>query len=323
MGIIMTQTYTQTTQVDQAPSLTTRSIGLFIGKVGLLSLVLLIVFGLAAGIAGLTDSASGVDPMAAFGGTIAMIVMYTIAICYPISNSRWRGWRLVAAMAAAYYVLAVFLPQLDVIIFLNIFVDIIDVTLVPKILVQGAIVAAIFIPIAVFTFGKMRGKGEDNSIPENNDRMSRIEWIVKLTVIAISYIILYVAAGSLIAFQNPALSEYYGGIIQKMSEVGVWMLLLQGVRALIFTGVALPIIKFMKGSWWKAGLAISMLFAFLMAGAMLVPNAFMPDSVRFSHFLELFIENFIFGWIIAWLLHRSHSSLHDLFGLQMNLTNRE
>jgi hypothetical protein len=298
-----------------------RRIGLFIGKIGLLSLILLMIYGLAAGLAGLTDSASSVDPMAAFSGTILMIVMYTVALSYPINNSGWRGWRLVAGIAAAYYALAVFLPQLDAIIFLNVFVDIIDVTLVPKILVQGAIVAAIFSPIAVSIFGKMRGKDEDEFILKNNGMTSKTEWIVKLAIIALSYIVLYVAAGSFIAFQNPALSEYYGDIIQKMSSVGVWMLLLQGVRALIFAGVAFPIIKSMKGPWWKTGLAISMLFAFLMAGAMLVPNSFMPDSVRFSHFLEIFTENFIFGWIVAWLLHRSHSSVHDLLGLQSDFTN--
>ncbi len=319
----MTQTETQLQQTDQSQHMSAKSIGLIIVKLGLLSLVMLIIYGLAAGLAGLTSSAGDIDPMAAFGGTILMIMMYTVALCYPIINSRRRGWRLVIAIAAAYYVLAVFLPQLDVIVFLNIFVDIIDVTLVPKILIQGAIVAVLFSPIAVFVLGKFRRNNEIEDTLGNSTISSKKEWALKLAAIALSYIVLYVVAGSLIAFQNPALPEYYGNIIQKMSEVGLLMLLFQGIRALIFAGAVYPIINFMKGPWWKVGLAVSMLFAFLMAGAMLIPNAFMPDSVRFSHFLELFTENFIFGWIVVWLLHRPHSSVRDLFGLSTGFTNTE
>ena len=126
-------------ELDPTPSSTIRNIAYFTIKLIALTLVLLVVYGFAAGLAGLTADTSSVDPTAAFTGTMLMITMYTIALSYPISRSRWRGWRLALIIAVGYYTIAVFLPQLDTIIFLDIFVDIIDVSLVPKILIQGRV----------------------------------------------------------------------------------------------------------------------------------------------------------------------------------------
>ncbi len=83
---------------------------------------------------------------------------------------------------------------------------------------------------------------------------------------------------------------------------------------MIWTALALPVIRMMKGKWWEAGLAVALLFSVLMSAQLLLPaGEFMPDGIRLSHFVELLSSGFLFGWIVVWLLNRHHGSLHELF----------
>ena len=311
-------TYTKT-KINEArtPKSETRVIAIYAVKIIILTFLLLMIYALAAILSGLSDIGASTDATATMSGTLLMILSYTIVLSYPIIRSKWTGLKLILAIAAAYYGLAVFLPQLDVILFLDYFESLVDITMVPKILIQGAIVTVLFVPLCVFVFRKIRNDTSNDPGNERIQTMSKKQWVTKLVVIACSYIILYVAAGALIAWQNPELAVYYGDLIDQMSAVGTWMLLFQGVRAIIFVIIAIPIIRLMKGKWWERGLAVALLFSVLMSAAMLIPTSFMPDSVRMSHFLELFSENFIFGWIVTWLLHRPHSSIRDLFAMRI------
>jgi len=311
-------TYTKT-KINEERTLKseTRVIAIYAVKVIVLTFLLLMIYGFSATLSGLSDIGTSTDAMATMNGTLLMILSYTIVLSYPIIRSRWTGLKLILAIAASYYGLAVFLPQLDVILFLDYFESLVDITMVPKILIQGAIVTVLFVPLCVFVFRKIRSDTSNDPGNERIQTMSKKQWVTKLVVIACSYIILYVAAGALIAWQNPELAVYYGDLIDRMSAVGTWMLLFQGFRAIIFAAVAIPIIRLMKGKWWERGLAVALLFSVLMSAAMLIPTSFMPDSVRMSHFLELFTENFILGWIVTWLLHRPHSSIRDLFAMKI------
>jgi hypothetical protein len=315
-------TYTKT-KINEERTLKseTRVTAIYAVKVIVLTFLLLMIYALSATLSGLSDIGTSTDAMATMNGTLLMILSYTIVLSYPIIRSKWTGLKLILAIAAAYYGLAVFLPQLDVVLFLDYFESLFDVTMVPKILIQGAIVTVLFVPLCVFVFRKMRSDTTNEPSNERPRIMSKKQWAIKLGVIACSYIVLYVAAGALIAWQNPELAVYYGDLIDQMSAVGIWMLLFQGLRAIIFAAIAFPIIRLMKGKWWEKGFAVALLFSVLMSAAMLIPTSFMPDSVRMSHFLELFSENFILGWIVTWLLHRPHSSIRDLFAMRIYSRN--
>jgi hypothetical protein len=76
--------------------------------------------------------------------------------------------------------------------------------------------------------------------------------------------------------------------------------------------IMVPVIRMVGGRWWEAGLAVALLSSFLTAAALISPNEFMPDAMRFAHFFELLSSNFLFGWAIFWLFHRHHDSLRDL-----------
>ena len=79
---------------------------------------------------------------------------------------------------------------------------------------------------------------------------------------------------------------------------------LQIVRALLWTGVGVVVIRIMKGPWWEAGLAVALLFS-VMSAQLLLPNPLMPAEVRMVHLLETATSNFIFGWLVVLVLFLS------------------
>jgi hypothetical protein len=83
------------------------------------------------------------------------------------------------------------------------------------------------------------------------------------------------------------------------------LFLLQVVRALLWTALAVPVIKMMKGAWWHSGLAVALLFGVFMTAPLLLPNTLMPEEVRMAHLLETSTSNFLFGWLIVLSLRSS------------------
>jgi hypothetical protein len=80
------------------------------------------------------------------------------------------------------------------------------------------------------------------------------------------------------------------------------LLPLQVARAILWTAIAVPVIRMMKGQWWEAGLAVALLFAVAMNSQLLLPNPLMPQEVRMVHLLETATSNFLFGWLIVLIL---------------------
>jgi uncharacterized membrane protein YgcG len=180
--------------------------------------------------------------------------------------------------------------------------------MLPRIVLAGAITAALFSALAVLVLGKRRHNApeEDNS----HLNMSFSEWVWKLTVIAIAYVILYFTFGYFIAWKSPAVRAYYGGsdpgsfLLQMMSVLRgtPWLLPLQVVRAMLWTALAVLVIRMMKGRFWEVGLGVALLFAVVMNTQLLIPNPFMPAEVRMAHLVETASSNFLFGWLVVWVL---------------------
>jgi len=79
---------------------------------------------------------------------------------------------------------------------------------------------------------------------------------------------------------------------------------LQIVRAILWSAIAVVVIRMMKGPWWEAGLAVALLFAVVLSSQLLLPNPLMPADVRRVHLVETASSNFIFGWLIVVVLLR-------------------
>jgi hypothetical protein len=190
-----------------------------------------------------------------------------------------------------------------------------------RLFLMGMFISVPFSLLAVFLLGK--GKEDTTTDSEPNSRliMPLKEWALKLVVIAIAYTILYSTFGYFIAWKNPAVQAYYGGIdegsffahMKVVFESASWLEPFQALRGVLWALLALPVIRMLKGSWQECAIVVGMLFAVLMNSQLLLPTPLMPEAVRMTHLIETASSNFIYGYLIVWLLHRHHSSLPDLF----------
>ena len=112
------------------------------------------------------------------------------------------------------------------------------------------------------------------------------EWAWKLAVIALAYLIVYFTFGYFIAWRNPVVREYYGGIDVGgfFAHLGTvlgntfWLIPFQILRAMLWAVLAMPVIRMMRGRWPETALAIGLLFAVVMNAQLLLPNPYMPGS---------------------------------------------
>lgn len=280
-------------------------------KVLVLTLVLFVAFSIGAMAVGLGDTGQTADTIRTIVPMLIMCFLDTVVLSYPIIRSRWAGWRLVLTVFFVFYGVMTFMSQIETVVFLQYFTDIIPAEMIPGLFIQGAVTAAIFSPLAVLIHGRMRG-GEEARGPNLRLVMPWMEWVWKLISIGVIYMVIYISFGMFVfmPLAGEAYQEYYGDL-----QMPGWILPFQMVRGMIWAALALPVIRMMKGRCWEAGLAVALLFSMLMSASLLLPNEFMPEAIRMAHFWEVSSSNFLFGWIVVWLLNRHHWSLRELFRL--------
>jgi hypothetical protein len=83
-----------------------------------------------------------------------------------------------------------------------------------------------------------------------------------------------------------------------------WLVPFQVVRSMCWVAIAVPVVKMLQGGWLEAALTLALLFSVLMNAQLLLPNPYMPETVRMSHLVETASSNFIFGMLVGWLLLR-------------------
>jgi hypothetical protein len=280
-------------------------------RVMALTIILFICFAVAGGVVGQQGNAQTSESAAAAAlPLLAVCFLETIVLTHLILRSRWTGWRLMAAVFLVFYGVTTFMSQIESAVFLTRLPS----GMVPRLFLMGAMIAAPFSVAAVLILGK---RNPDSVDVEHNARLAipSSEWAWKLAVIAVAYVVLYFTFGYFIAWRNPAVLEYYGGIDEGsfLDHMGTvirempWLIPFQIMRAILWVALALPVIRMLKGQWPETALAIGLLFAVVMNAQLLLPNPFMPHAVRMAHLLETGSSNFIFGVFIGWLLTARHS----------------
>jgi hypothetical protein len=242
---------------------------------------------------------------AALAALLAVSLLNTAVLAYVIIRSRWAGWKLILTIFFVLYGVTTVMSQVET----AFFVTRLPPGMLPRLFLAGAIIAALISPPAVLILGKGKPERAENEGPQRLN-MPAGEWVGKLSLIVIAYVVIYFTFGYFIAWKSAAVRAYYGGsdpgsLLAQMRSVvwdTPWLLPLQAARAILWAALAVPVIRMMKGRWWEAGLAVALLFGVVMNTQLLLPNPLMPREVRMVHLVETASSNFIFGWLVVLVL---------------------
>ena len=267
--------------------------------------VTILYFGSFVVVSGALLSTASNESTPAEAGTtlIALLVVSLLNAAvwtYVIRGSGWTGWKLVLTVFLVFYGANTLMPQIET----AYFVTRLPPGMLPRLFLAGLIIAAVFAPLAVLILGKAKREADLTRL-----KILAGSWPGKLALIVIAYVFLYFTFGYFVAWKTPAVRAYYGGSdpdsfiahIASLLRSEPMLFLLQAVRALLWTAIAMPVIKMTKGAWWESGLAVALLFA-VVNSQLLIPNPLMPAEVRMAHLLETTTSNFIFGWLVVLIL---------------------
>ena len=276
-------------------------------KIIALTLIMFLSFTVAAGVLGQTGTSEQPAVEAADAALALLIVCFlnTVVLAWLILRSRWGGWLLIATIFVVFYGVMTVMGQMES----AVFITQLPPGMLPRLFLMGLLIAAPFSVLAVFILGKHRRPAVDVESKQRWIRPSK-EWTWRVAVLAIVYVVLYFTFGHFIAWQSPAVREYYGGgdaggfFVQMRSTLGArpWLLPFQILRGLMWILLALPAIRMLRGQKWETALAVGLLFSVVMNAQLLLPNPFMPEEVRMMHLVETATSNFIFGGLVGRML---------------------
>lgn len=228
-----------------------------------------------------------------------------IVLSYLILRSSWHGWPLVGAICLGMYGISTVAPQMESVFFLA---NKLPRGMIRAVFLQGGIATALFAPLAVLLLGKWRAVSSASPFP-TPARMRAFSAAWRLALIVAAFEFLYMFFGYYVAWQNPAVRQYYGGSEYSSFYASLkanwmhdsWIYLFQVFRALLYAACLYPLIRMLRVARWEMVLAIAF-FLSVWTTVLLLPNPMMPPSVAHSHFWETLGFSLVFGAVAGWLL---------------------
>ncbi len=286
-------------------------------RVLVLTLILIIVFIVATNVAGMapspvpspsaqaasTPAAQAQQAASLLGPLLAYTFLVSLVIAWIIQRSRWRGLKLITALVFTFYGLMTVITQIETIVYLRAKMP---PGLIKNLFVMGAIVAILFVPLAVLIMGKIRGPEQ----PPADRALTLKSKAVRFVILAIVYVVLYYLFGYYVAWQNPELRLYYSGTTElksfyqqmRSTMTGTpWMLPFQFGRGLLWALFAYPVVRMLNTRRLETAAIIAALFG-VGSFVLFIPNPLMPASVAHSHFWETLCSDLLLGAIVGWAL---------------------
>jgi len=249
----------------------------------------------------LQQSSADYEPLSVLSALLLMSILNAGLLTYITVRSRWSDWKLIVTLAVVFFGVATFMPQIETAVFVR--------TLPPgflsRLFLAGFLFSCLYAPLLVLLAGNRRqSEFTAQKLKVNSSS------VIKIIIAAFIYVVLYFTFGYFIAWQSPALRAYYGGgnsnsFLTQMNETWratPWLFPFQFLRGLLWTLLALPIIRMLRGERLEKAVVVGLLFA-VVTSQLLLPNPLMPYEVRMRHLVETASSNFLFGCIVVWLLN--------------------
>jgi len=280
------------------------------------------IIGVWSFISGLVEGLSGfVDPNT-FDANQALgplpwifitALLQTLIITWYIQRTQLAGKKLGIVVFILIFGVQFFMSQIETIYFL-------DSIQIPRQLIFGQILAGIGVGFLVALLSvRYRNKLDElQDNPKNGFiNLPRNVVITQFTILAFVYTLIYYFFGYFIAWQFPALREYYSGstdLVPFLSHMQVQLaeepglIIFQIFRGYLWAGIAyLATMNLPKAKTWERFVIVGLVMSIGLAFPILVPQKYMPTPVRLRHFPELLSSNFVFGVIASWLFTRKNT----------------
>ena len=159
----------------------------------------------------------------------------------------------------------------------------------------GLVRAAMLTGLLLGALGKV-GRPAASATVRSGAGLSWPSTVWRLGLCALSYLVLFIAAGLLIW---PLVAEFYQ---QQPMIDPLLMFALELLRGVGLAAILLPLCRSLRYGRRGTALTCGLLLSLLGGAAVLIdPNPFMPGWVRLAHTLEIGWSNFVFGMIVGLL----------------------
>jgi hypothetical protein len=210
-----------------------------------------------------------------------------VILAYIALHADLRGWKLGFALAVIPAAIAL-TNYIEGVVFLK--------TTLPwfRVAVQTLLTYLLVAPVWGVLFGR-RPAGDSHVHPLAGK--SSAEKIWRFLVSDVSYIVLYLTAGTIIF---PYVRDFYA--TQTLPSMPTIIALQLLVRGPIFVVLSLWIVRLLGLPRLSGAVATGLCFTILSGFLpLLIPNPIFPDAVRWVHMAEVTSSNFVFAFFVAWL----------------------
>jgi hypothetical protein len=216
--------------------------------------------------------------------------LVALLLGYYIYNSTLAGLKLGLSVFLIYFLIGHFNILIEAYIF-----NVTDREQTLFEILRGFLAAAIFCPLYAYMLRK-----HDTQAPINFTPRPFFSWLWRILVGNFTYLVFYIIAGLILSITLPEMMDFYQDKIPPIDLMIKTQLFLRGF---IFVGVAILIVRTLKGTILKKAIFIGLVFAILGGIAPLIqPNELMPFYIRIGHGFEVGISNFLYGLVLAYLL---------------------
>lgn len=213
--------------------------------------------------------------------------LMAISLALVAGKARVGGWRLALVLFVGQFVIGSAMMQIETVYF-N------DSIHMPMVVIGQLVAQAAIVAVIVGIAGALLFRTADEDAAAAPSGLA-----LRIGAMALTYVVLYYAAGFFIAWQSEAVRAYYGN--------GIHIALLPTIAFQIFRGtlwavIALFIVTRLKGSLLQRALIMGTLFAVMTSAQLLYPNPLLPWTVRQAHLLEVGSSEFAYGIIVTFVL---------------------
>jgi hypothetical protein len=237
----------------------------------------------------LTPEAGG--GVARLGLQLLQAVVLAAPLSFPIGRSRLSGRPLLGAVFLVVFGLTTVLTQIEAALFL-------DLTPSELLIVTSrlTVTALALTWLAVRLYPR---PGPDLAAVEHEPNPPTVaSWVRRWIGVSFAYVVLYFTAGILIL---PIIRSWYEAQ-GTLNPNPALILPLQLGRGALFAAFVIPLLRSMSVTRRQAAVAMAVMIPLVHGLAALIPpNAFMPDHVRFAHMIEIGWSNFVLGLLIGFL----------------------